>query len=531
MKALLLLVAGLLLLGTSSSQAQEDNLPAPPPPDATPSTDGTAPAPAADDGVTFQTFYDALSSQGTWIQSPDYGYVWQPNVTDPNWAPYTVGHWVYTADGWTWASDEPWGWATYHYGRWTNIDGTGWVWVPGYTWAPAWVSWRYGDGYAGWAPLPPDSLVGIDYSDNGGGDDVDTGYHIGADVDDYYGIGAGWYVFLPWDYLGFPSYRDHYCRRGDNYRIINHTNNVTNINVARNGAGGREGGSFRRVTTGGPNLAQVNSVSQTPIARVSLVHASQPNGGGAITNNSLALFAPHVRTGTNTQPAQVLNTIGQAVINRGTDITRPMAVNGRIAPTAATEAEVQQARLAQSQAPANAKVLGATSSVRPVLQAPLGSLRPMARAAAVRSQESVNAPGTFQPNATPGSGAQTRSFSGTTSGNGVEPGRTITPGTSTTPGERPRTFQQTAPTLTTPPSFHPYVAPAQNGGGTQTHSVAPAPTTTVPAPASAPAPGAGAGDFRSSGTSSGGIPSGGGAGAAPSAGSGGGGGGFGGHNH
>jgi len=33
--------------------------------------------------------------------------------------------------------------------------GLGWVWVPGYEWAPAWVSWRYGDEYVGWAPLPP----------------------------------------------------------------------------------------------------------------------------------------------------------------------------------------------------------------------------------------------------------------------------------------------------------------------------------------------------------------------------------------
>lgn len=31
----------------------------------------------------------------------------------------------------------------------------GWVWVPGVEWAPAWVSWRVGGGYIGWAPLPP----------------------------------------------------------------------------------------------------------------------------------------------------------------------------------------------------------------------------------------------------------------------------------------------------------------------------------------------------------------------------------------
>src|SRR5262245_22210570 len=32
-------------------------------------------------------------------------------------------------------------------------------WIPGDEWAPAWVNWRYGDDYVGWAPLPPDELV------------------------------------------------------------------------------------------------------------------------------------------------------------------------------------------------------------------------------------------------------------------------------------------------------------------------------------------------------------------------------------
>src|SRR6185369_4273322 len=32
----------------------------------------------------------------------------------------------------------------------------GWCWVPGTEWAPSWVDWRYGEGFVGWAPLPPD---------------------------------------------------------------------------------------------------------------------------------------------------------------------------------------------------------------------------------------------------------------------------------------------------------------------------------------------------------------------------------------
>ncbi|HEX4138977.1 MAG TPA: DUF6600 domain-containing protein, partial [Candidatus Methylacidiphilales bacterium] len=62
--------------------------------------------------MTFQTFYDGLSPYGNWIHTDQYGDVFQPNVNDPNWSPYTDGNWVYTNDDWTWNTNEPWGWAT-----------------------------------------------------------------------------------------------------------------------------------------------------------------------------------------------------------------------------------------------------------------------------------------------------------------------------------------------------------------------------------------------------------------------------------
>ena len=65
--------------------------------------------------------------------------------------------WDYTDQyGWMWVSDYEWGWAPFHYGRWTFDQQYGWMWVPGRTWGPAWVSFRYGDSYVGWAPLPPE---------------------------------------------------------------------------------------------------------------------------------------------------------------------------------------------------------------------------------------------------------------------------------------------------------------------------------------------------------------------------------------
>ncbi len=99
-------------------------------------------------------FRKGLSPYGDWVESPRYGSVWRPRVP-AGWRPYYHGHWEWTDSGWFWASDEPWGWATYHYGRWAFEPGFGWIWVPGYVWGPAWVSWRFGAGVIGWAPLFP----------------------------------------------------------------------------------------------------------------------------------------------------------------------------------------------------------------------------------------------------------------------------------------------------------------------------------------------------------------------------------------
>src|SRR5437868_10405485 len=99
--------------------------------------------------ASYDTFYTKLGSFGDWIETSDYGYVFQPRQAEQsrNWRPYTNGHWVYTDAGWTWISNEQFGWATYHYGRWIRLHSVGWVWVPGGQWAPAWVSWRKGNDY------------------------------------------------------------------------------------------------------------------------------------------------------------------------------------------------------------------------------------------------------------------------------------------------------------------------------------------------------------------------------------------------
>ena len=90
----------------------------------------TTAAPAQEEGG-IGMFYSSLGSQGEWI-SMEVGHM--PGGR-PAWRltgdRILDGHWVWTDDGWYWASDEPWAWAMYHYGRWYNDDYYGWVWVPG----------------------------------------------------------------------------------------------------------------------------------------------------------------------------------------------------------------------------------------------------------------------------------------------------------------------------------------------------------------------------------------------------------------
>lgn len=108
-------------------------------------------------------FKPALDGHGTWVDDSTYGTVWVPSSSEvgTDFTPYvTAGRWTYDdTDNWVWVSDYSWGWAPFHYGRWTRVHQYGWVWIPGRTYAGAWVVWRtpaVGYDYVGWAPAPPD---------------------------------------------------------------------------------------------------------------------------------------------------------------------------------------------------------------------------------------------------------------------------------------------------------------------------------------------------------------------------------------
>lgn len=74
---------------------------------------------------------ETLDRYGTWEEAPVYGRVWYPREVEPQWAPYSHGHWVWDPGfGWTWIDDSPWGWAPSHYGRWVYVEQR-WGWAPG----------------------------------------------------------------------------------------------------------------------------------------------------------------------------------------------------------------------------------------------------------------------------------------------------------------------------------------------------------------------------------------------------------------
>ncbi len=206
----------------------------------------------------YGNFYDSLSSYGSWFETPDYGYVWQPVVvSDSNWRPYSRGRWICTDRGWTWVSDEPFGWATYHYGRWALVRGRGWVWVPGTEWAPCWVSWRENGSHIGWAPLPPETMA---YRN----------HRWDSSVDVQFGISAGWFNFVEYRHFGSPLYQ--YCLPlSQNSGYYGSTTNITYIHFENN-----------QVICGGPRYKDACDRIGRPIPFCRLQIDRHPRPGGHV---------------------------------------------------------------------------------------------------------------------------------------------------------------------------------------------------------------------------------------------------------
>lgn len=223
--------------------------------------------------VSFQQFYDELSPYGEWVDDPEYGYIWVPNV-DPDFQPYaTNGRWVMTDYGNTWVSNYDWGWAPFHYGRWNHNRRFGWTWVPGYEWGPAWVNWRSGGGYYGWAPLGPGMSIGISIN-----------------------IPANYWVFVPQRYILSPRIHSYYAPRRTVINVYNRTTIINNTYVYNN-----------RTYVTGPRRNEIQRITRSSVPVHRITNASRP-GSGRVTGRSVEIYRPNVTRSDQARPGRVAST-------------------------------------------------------------------------------------------------------------------------------------------------------------------------------------------------------------------------------
>jgi probable HAF family extracellular repeat protein len=255
-------------------------------------------------GDNYDLFYSRLSSdEGNWVEAGNYGYCFRPRVSE-DWRPYQDGHWVWTDRGWYWDSNERFAWATYHYGRWVDIRGTGWCWAPGNQWAPAWVSWRQSDEHVGWAPLPPEA-------------DLSENRSISSWSDSYYGIGPAAYNFISYSHWHEPSYARYVEPPQQNVQIISQTRNVTNI-VTNNNVINNFGPPVQTIAT---NTNQ--NIQQVKLA-VSPATDPKANYGQSLQGNQLKVVAPPLALSSQaTHVPPVQNRIANPQVQKGWQGVKP----------------------------------------------------------------------------------------------------------------------------------------------------------------------------------------------------------------
>ncbi|UIR56539.1 hypothetical protein LZQ00_01655 [Sphingobacterium sp. SRCM116780] len=219
-------------------------------------------------GVSFQTFYDELSPYGDWVNDREYGYMWIPNE-GPNFQPYsTNGYWTMTEYGNTWVSNYSWGWAPFHYGRWEFSNRYGWAWIPDYEWGPAWVNWREGSGYYGWAPL------GINVSIN---------------------IPMNFWVFVGASNI-FSNRLDRYYVHPRNYNnFYNRTTIINNTVIINN-----------RNYVGGPRRSDIERNTGSRVSVRNINDSGRP-GASRVRNNSIDMYRPSIdrNSRTDARPSRI----------------------------------------------------------------------------------------------------------------------------------------------------------------------------------------------------------------------------------
>ncbi len=251
--------------------------------------------------ITYQDFYDGLSPYGEWMDYPEYGYVWRPSGIH-DFVPYsTGGRWVWTDEyDWMWASDYDWGWAPFHYGRWFHDPFYGWMWVPGYEWSPAWVAWRDGGDYYGWAPIRPGIHIGVNFN-------------FGS-----YNPPVDYWSFAPRRHITSIRLGSYIMPRRQNVTIINNTTIINNY--------GRRGGNNTFVT--GPRRAEVERYTGR-IRPINFREANAP-GRSRVRGNQVTVYRPQINRDNNRNFApRQFNRVENNRANTGRAANNNAAANNR----------------------------------------------------------------------------------------------------------------------------------------------------------------------------------------------------------
>lgn len=295
-------------------------------------------------------FYQPLEPYGTWVSVGSYGRCFHPTRVAADWRPYSLGHWEYTDVGWYWVSDEPFGWATFHYGSWVNDPQIGWVWVPGVEWSPAWVVWRESDSYIGWAPCGPNLEVAA----------------------------PSLFVFVQAGHFCDPIQPSTVIV--NNTTIINNTRVVNNFRSETRSFGG---GEHRMRVNAGPDVARVQRVTGRHFEPTPVATAIERHGRGNVRNEQQpdrqrSATTPERRDEQRNAPEQSREHSTTAPEHRavqepsGAERQRPSAVTPREqqpSPAPRQQAPVPQAQpLAPEQKPAVSEPSGAAREPAPSLK-------------------------------------------------------------------------------------------------------------------------------------------------------------------
>jgi hypothetical protein len=351
-------------------------------------------------------FYNDLAPYGTWVSLAGVGWCWQPRavVVSHGWRPYCDGgHWIYSDCGWYWQSDYSWGWAPFHYGRWQMHPACGWVWTPDRVWGPAWVTWRSGGNYCGWAPLPPHAYY-----------DAHSGYHyngvaVGASFG--FGLGVAQFTFVSTSDFNHHDISHHQVHSTQVKNVYNNTTIINNYTVKNN-----------TVVNQGIPVEHVAAATHTQIHKAVLRDA--PAGAAPATHRAAADAAtPVVYRHELKAPVKTANIVAQKVDDRHPVVQHapiaPMHVDRNTRPLNNASPSANVPRHAQTQNPTVPQRQTPTKPA-PIVQPTPGNNRPQnnrpqaSATVAPATPRSIEQPKVPAPSATTSRPAATSSFAPTT---------------------------------------------------------------------------------------------------------------------